>query len=436
MTINQQTQEYDWLSHSIQRTLGQTNPDELMDAMVLLIKFKQQALQSKSQVNFTVVDRDFSKLMERLMTSSSHQRSILMLNAIYLDLNATNIMKYLQYSFLEQGIRIGEALPLIDQANAPELYVLFKRSRTLCELAHRLGINVSKTLEWINITYSDIKKIPGYDSDTKRETIEEVLRELENMIGLSNVKKEVKELVQWLEFTTLRHQAGLKTSSVTLHSIYSGSPGTGKTTIARLIGRLFKAMNILRKGHVVEVARQDLVAEYVGQTAMKTKKQIDRAMGGLLFIDEAYTLARGQENDFGREAIDTLVKSMEDQRDQFIVILAGYKEEMNGLLKLNPGLESRFSRYFHFSDYDGDELFVIAQNMLKEHQFFLDRQAEEELKLFLEGHQNKGNGRLVRNIVERMMVQKAVKAIEQNHTDLQIITQDIVFKSTVAWSKG
>lgn len=436
MTTNRTNQEYDWLANSIHRALRQQDMNELLDAMVLLIKFKQQMMQSNSRMSVEVIDRDFSKLLDRLMISSSNHQTILMLNAVYLDLNAMNIMKYLQYSFQEAGLRIGEALPLIDQSNASELFILFKRSRTLCELAQRLGINVSQTLEWINNTYSDIQHIPGYDVKQKTETVDEVLRELENMTGLSNVKKEVAELVHWLKFNTLRQQAGLKTSPVTLHSVYSGSPGTGKTTVARLIGRLFKAMNILRKGHVVEVARQDLVAEYIGQTAVKTQKKIDEAMGGLLFIDEAYTLARGHENDFGREAIDTLVKSMEDHRDQFIVILAGYKNEMTGLLKLNPGLESRFSRNFYFADYDGEELFVIAQKMLKEHQFFLDEKAEQELHYFLEAHQNKGNGRLVRNVVERMIVQKAVRAIEQNHTDLQLITQDIVFKSTLEWSKS
>lgn len=436
MTTNRTNQEYDWLANSIHRALRRKDINDLLDAMVLLIKFKQQMMQSDSRMSVEVVDRDFSKLLDCLMASSSNHQTILMLNAIYLDLNTMNIMKYLQYSFQEAGLRIGEALPLIDQSNASELYILFKRSRTLCELAQRLGIDVSQTLEWINNTYSDIQQIPGYDVKQKTETVDEVLRELENMTGLSNVKKEVAELVHWLKFNTLRQQAGLKTSPVTLHSIYSGSPGTGKTTVARLIGRLFKAMNILRKGHVVEVARQDLVAEYIGQTAVKTQKKIDEAMGGLLFIDEAYTLARGHENDFGREAIDTLVKSMEDHRDHFIVILAGYKNEMTGLLKLNPGLESRFSRNFHFADYDGEELLVIAQKMLKEHQFFLDEKAEQELRYFLEAHQNRGNGRLVRNVVERMIVQKAVRAIEQNHTDLQLITQDIVFKSTLEWSKS
>jgi len=436
MTSNRTNQEYDWLANSIHRALRQQDMNELLDAMVLLIKFKQQMMQSNSRMSIKVIDRDFSKLLDCLMISSSNHQAILMLNAVYLDLNAMNIMKYLQYSFQEAGLRIGEALPLIDQSNASGLFILFKRSRTLCELAQRLGIDVSQTLEWINNTYSDIQQIPGYDVKQKTETVDEVLLELENMTGLSNVKKEVAELVHWLKFNTLRQQAGLKTSPVTLHSIYSGSPGTGKTTVARLIGRLFKAMNILRKGHVVEVARQDLVAEYIGQTAVKTQKKIDEAMGGLLFIDEAYTLARGHENDFGREAIDTLVKSMEDHRDHFIVILAGYKNEMTGLLKLNPGLESRFSRNFHFMDYDGEELFVIAQKMLKEHQFFLDEKAEQELRYFLEAHQNRGNGRLVRNVVERMIVQKAVRAMEQNHTDLQLITQDIVFKSTLEWSKS
>ncbi|WP_312066779.1 AAA family ATPase [Exiguobacterium sp.] len=428
--------EYGWLANSIERSVQRREINDVMDSMVMLIKFKHQINKTQNRMDLSIVDRDFSKLIHCIADETNATKSILLLQALYLEISAPALTSYLQLTFSEVGIRVGEALPTIDQTNANSFYLIFKRVRILCDLASRRNIDMSKTLEWINFSLNQVKKQPNYDQPVPQIEVKDVLKELEAMIGLSNVKKEVKELLHWLEFNQLRKQAGFKTSPITLHTIYSGSPGTGKTTIARLIGKLFKAMKIVSKGHVVEVTRQDLVAEYVGQTAIKTQKQIDLAMGGLLFIDEAYTLARGQESDFGREAIDTLVKAMEDRRDQFILILAGYDQEMKGLLRMNPGLESRFTRTFHFKDYTSDELLNIAKKMLKEQQYHLEEGAEQELKYFLEGEKMTGNGRLVRNIVERMIIQKAVKTVEDKQSDLQLITKDIVFKSTLALSKS
>lgn len=428
--------EYGWLANSIERSVQRREMNDVMDSMVMLIKFKHQINKTQNRMDLSIVDRDFSKLIHCIADETNATKSILLLQALYLEMSAPTLTSYLQVTFSEAGIRVGEALPTIDQKNANAFYLVFKRARILCDLAHRRNVDMSKTLEWIDFSLNQVKQQPNYDQPVPQIQVEDVLKELEAMIGLSNVKKEVKELLHWLEFNQLRKQAGFKTSPVTLHTIYSGSPGTGKTTIARLIGKLFKAMKIVSKGHVVEVTRQDLVAEYVGQTAIKTQKQIDLAMGGLLFIDEAYTLARGQESDFGREAIDTLVKAMEDRRDQFILILAGYDQEMKGLLRMNPGLESRFTRTFHFKDYTSDELMNIAKKMLKEQQYHLEEGAEQELKYFLEGEKMTGNGRLVRNIVERMIIQKAVKTVEDKQADLQLITKDIVFKSTLALSKS
>ncbi len=246
----------------------------------------------------------------------------------------------------------------------------------------------------------------------------DIFRELEQMIGLDNVKELVYEIYAMLQVSRYRLDAGLAGNQHVYHMIFKGNPGTGKTTVARIVARLFHAMGVLSKGHLVEVERADLVGEYIGHTALKTRELMKKAMGGILFIDEAYSLARGGEKDFGKEAIDCLVKGMEDKKNDFILILAGYPDEMDEFLSTNPGLPSRFPIQVEFPDYTVEQLLQIAEKMAKEREYVLMPQAVEKLKLHLQEEKHSAwytfsNARYVRNILEKAIRHHAVRVL--NH---------------------
>lgn len=262
--------------------------------------------------------------------------------------------------------------------------------------------------------------------------LEDVLRELEALIGLGRIKRLVKELQAFIHIQKRREAERLNTEPLVLHMIFKGNPGTGKTTVARLLGKIFRIMGVLPKGHLIEVERADLVGEYIGHTAQKTREQIKRALGGILFIDEAYSLARGGEKDFGKEAIDALVKAMEDHKDNLIVVLAGYRTEMDDFIKTNPGLKSRFPIIFDFEDYSIDELLKIAQHMLDRRQYRLSKESEARLAVILSRRhyrdkENFGNARLVRNLIERGIRKQAVRLYEKSSStrdELMLILPD------------
>lgn len=253
----------------------------------------------------------------------------------------------------------------------------------------------------------------------KTESIEDIKAELDALIGLDGIKKEVGNLINMVTVHKMREAHGLKSAELSLHMVFSGNPGTGKTTIARIMARIYKALGILSKGQLVEVDRSGLVAGYVGQTAGKTAKVIESALGGVLFIDEAYALASKSENDFGQEAIDTLLKVMEDHRDDLVVIVAGYDDLMNRFIHSNPGLESRFNRYLHFEDYTIDEMMRILKLQLDKAQYTLSEGAEEAAKAYIEisntSSTSFGNARGIRNIFEKILVEQANRvALEEN----------------------
>lgn len=240
------------------------------------------------------------------------------------------------------------------------------------------------------------------------------------MIGLSEVKKLVSEVSAYVQIQHRREKASLHTEQLVLHMIFKGNPGTGKTTIARIMGKLLYSMEVLSQGHLIEVERADLVGEYIGHTAHKTREQIKKAMGGILFIDEAYSLARGGTKDFGKESIDVLVKAMEDYKQDFVLILAGYKREMEWFLHSNPGLYSRFPIYITFPDYTVEELLQIGALMLKQRQYRLLPEARTVLRKILEeknslGSENEGNARLVRNLIEKAIRRQAVRLVKRRH---------------------
>lgn len=258
--------------------------------------------------------------------------------------------------------------------------------------------------------------------------------ELRSLIGLEKVKKEIESLKNLLKVQELRKRQRLKNTSVSYHCVFTGNPGTGKTTVARIVAGIYKELGILKKGHLVETDRSGLVAEYVGQTAPKTNKIVDSALDGVLFIDEAYSLM-GEGNDYGAEAVATLLKRMEDDRDRLVVILAGYTDEIRAFINSNPGLQSRFNRYIQFDDYSSEDLVDIFKLNMRKSNYRIKRDAFEKLKTFFgDAVENKdknfGNGRFVRNTFERVVQNQADRLAHQStitSDDLSIITlEDIV----------
>jgi len=250
------------------------------------------------------------------------------------------------------------------------------------------------------------------EKEVPRENIEDLKKELDGYIGLTTVKEEVDQLINWIRVEQMRKEHGLPTSDLTLHMVFSGNPGTGKTMIARLMARIFHSLGILSRGQLIEVDRGDLVAGYVGQTAIKTKEVIEKAMGGVLFIDEAYALTNRGENDYGGEAVDTLLKAMEDHRDDLIVIVAGYIEPMQKFLHSNPGLESRFNRFIDFPDYTLDEMLAIFDMRCENAGYTLDEAARETLSKVIDRESRQdvrgfGNARGVRNLFETAIARQA-----------------------------
>ena len=264
---------------------------------------------------------------------------------------------------------------------------------------------------------------PG-TGNAPRPTLEELMAELDGLIGLEEVKEEVKSLVNLMKVRKMRKEAGLPSPDISLHMVFTGNPGTGKTTVARLLGGLFAAVGALKTGQLVEVDRSGLVAGYVGQTAVKTAQAVSSALGGVLFIDEAYSLASGGENDFGREAVETLLKAMEDHRDELVVIAAGYSGPMEKFIRSNPGLESRFNKYIHFPDYTPGELMGIFRLQCDKHGYVLSPEAGAALSarfeaLYSARGERFGNGRAVRNIFEDAVSRQAdrLSALENPSRD-------------------
>lgn len=257
------------------------------------------------------------------------------------------------------------------------------------------------------------------DSDLikERQGMAAIYAEMERLIGLEQVKKMVLEIEAFAEIQKLRREQQLNTGGTVLHCVFKGNPGTGKTTVARIMAKMLKEIGILEKGHLVEIERADLVGEYIGHTAQKTREQVKKAMGGVLFIDEAYALARGDQKDFGREAIEVILKAMEDYRGNLIVILAGYPEEMEYFLSSNPGLKSRFPLHIDFPDYSLKDLGAIAEQMYGERDYALTEAGADTLALALETYlkkdgKNHGNARLIRNIAEASIRAQAVRLLE------------------------
>lgn len=332
----------------------------------------------------------------------------------------------------EQMLKIAKA------SSGEQQKARFSRAKNLLETADSLQTpekkQASNTEE--NEPEISVKK-------SEKITIDEALARLNALEGLGEVKKHVKDWVDQIKVFKLRKDRGLSVPDMSYHMVFTGNPGTGKTTVARIMAQIYCSLGILSEGHLVEVDRSDLVAGYVGQTALKVQSVIKKAKGGVLFIDEAYSLA-GSGNDFGQEAIDTILKAMEDNRDNLVVIVAGYEDLMEKFINSNPGLRSRFKTYVHFADYSGVELFKIFWKMCQKNQYILDTRAREALMLYFDDiyekrDENFGNGRDARNLFETIITRQSTRVASiSNPTDDEMLTikvEDLPFDANAVFNR-
>ena len=246
------------------------------------------------------------------------------------------------------------------------------------------------------------------------------------MIGLEDVKEEIQTLVNFVKIQQQREKEGLKTNQISYHIVFTGNPGTGKTTVARLLAQIYRELGLIEKGHLVETDRSGMIAEYAGQTAVKVNKVIDEALDGVLFIDEAYALVGQNKDDYGKEAVATLIKRMEDDRKRLIVVLAGYSNEMNDFIETNPGFKSRINRYIDFKDYSAEEMLGIFKLFLKQSQYNLSQEAETVTRGIFEHAYSKrdksfGNGRFVRNVFEKCLEKQANRLAKLGNIDRKVL---------------
>lgn len=265
-------------------------------------------------------------------------------------------------------------------------------------------------------------------TEDDNRTLPELLNELNGLVGLKNVKEKVNDLIVYQKVQKLRRDNNLHTAKSTLHLAFTGNPGTGKTTVARIVGRIYKQIGLLSKGHFVEVSRTDLIAGYQGQTALKVKKVIEKARGGVLFIDEAYSITENDNSDsYGRECLTELTKALEDYREDLVVIVAGYTEPMNKFFSSNPGLKSRFNTFIEFEDYNASELEEILEKMCKYNDYVLSNSAKRDIKCYFENQikdkdESFANGRMVRNIYDDLVLNHAKRVINIEKPNIDVLS--------------
>lgn len=315
--------------------------------------------------------------------------------------------------------------PVLKSVNHPQFekaYLLLQRFILLVSNQQNLPENneILNKLKSNQIKDSQVKDIPEND------TLEKVMEELNALIGLEEVKLNIQELINLLKIQKKRTEQNLKITEISLHTVFLGPPGTGKTTVARLLGRIFKHLEFLSRGQIVETDREGMVAGYVGQTALKVDAIVQKSNGGVLFIDEAYSLTQSSINDFGAEAVDALLKRMEDYRDDMVTVVAGYTEPMKMFVESNPGLRSRFNRFFKFNHFTAEQLMTIFETFCIKSDFVLSEAAKEKLQdtfslLYEKRDEGFGNARVVRNLFEKCIQMQANRII-----NLPEITSDIL----------
>lgn len=293
------------------------------------------------------------------------------------------------------------------------------------EIKHVAQIVKSSLIEFYGYTViQDIcNSTTGFEEDTR--TLQDLLDELNTLVGLEKVKNKVHDLIVYQKVQKMRREKNLHSAKNTLHLAFTGNPGTGKTTVARIVGRIYKQIGLLSRGHFIEVSRTDLIAGYQGQTALKVKKIIERAKGGVLFIDEAYSITENDHSDsYGRECLTELTKALEDYREDLVVIVAGYTEPMNKFFESNPGLKSRFNTFIEFDDYTPEELDKILIYMCKNNDYTLSNEAKEKIHSYFEQqilskNENFANGRLVRNLYDDLVMNHARRVINSTNPDVE-----------------
>jgi len=331
---------------------------------------------------------------------------------IFHKLRSKNSNQYLFKVYSEFLLQIAQSIVASDQnVTAKEMIVLNDFNNEINSF--NFGTEIKETLVVeLNSNNSKSKNVNDKASNEKL-TIEEVLAELDSFVGMEGIKKEVRSLINIIKIQKQRESQGLTTVKPSFHMVFTGPPGTGKTSVARIMGKVFNVLGILKKGHLVETDRSGLVAGYVGQTAIKVDEIVNSAKDGVLFIDEAYTLSPPNSQDsFGQEAIDTLLKRMEDYRENLVVIVAGYYEEMQRFIESNPGIKSRFNRYFHFEDFKPEEMIKIFDSIVRKNNYTADESLVKKLnEYFIQQYNNRtksfGNGRLVRNVFEKIVENQA-----------------------------
>jgi ATP-dependent Clp protease ATP-binding subunit ClpA len=299
--------------------------------------------------------------------------------------------------------------------------------REMSDAARRRSAVISAQLTEVSRQYSVDYTARAADPGVSEEDLTAILKELDVMVGLDPVKNEVHRATNFARMQVMRRQQGLPVVQASLHSVFFGNPGTGKTTVARLMGRIYKSLGLLRRGHVVECDRSRLVAEYVGQTAVRTNSVIDSALDGILFIDEAYSLSGRGAEDFGSEAIETLLKRMEDDRDRLIVIVAGYNAPMKQFIASNPGLESRFTNYLNFPDYQPEELLEIFRRMAAQSGLVCAPETEQKVmaacvSLHAARNEQFGNAREMRNLFESAVRNQSTRLVASGQCDRDSLT--------------